>query len=468
MKKLSVRAKLTLWFSVALAIVVAVTVTALLYVSNRVLQKTVRDTLVEAVSHNVDEIEFYTEIPDVDLTQEPDHYIRYQDGYLQIDDDFLDEVNLIYSALYESDGSLLYGENPIAREVQGMAFRDSVVQKKTVRGTLYYIFDRKLQYPGLEDLWLRGVVSEHQGQVQLQEITALALVALPTLMLLAILGGYFLAGRVLRPVGALSAAADRIRKGNDLKKRIDLGPGEDELHRLADSFNEMFRRLEAAFDAERQFTSDVSHELRTPVTVIMAQCELALEDAQTPEEYADALQVVQRQGKRMERLIEDMLAVTRLEGKGEQYPKEKLNLTELVASVCTDMALVAEKGISLSWEGDESIFLAGNAQLLSRLLTNLIANAYRYGREQGHIWVRLHRGKDGVVLSVKDDGVGMAAQHLEKIFNRFYQIDSARSGEGTGLGLAMVAEIARFHGGAVAVESEEGKGSEFFVTFSEN
>lgn len=144
-------------------------------------------------------------------------------------------------------------------------------------------------------------------------------------------------------------------------------------------------------------------------------------------------------------------------------PLKALSFRSLVASLCGDMALIGEKGITLQWSAEENIRISGNRDLLARMLTNLIANAYRYGREDGHIFVALTSDEKTVRLSVADDGIGIAAEEQEKIFRRFYRADSAHSGEGTGMGLAIVQEIVRFHGGNILVKSELGKGSEFLV-----
>ena len=223
----------------------------------------------------------------------------------------------------------------------------------------------------------------------------------------------------------------------------------------------LIARLDESFEAERQFTSDVSHELRTPMSVIMAQCEYTLDEERTPQEYERALRLIRRQGRKMTKLINDMLDFVRLERRGTNYQIEKLNLSALVNSVCEDMSLIRERGISLEHEVEDEIWVDGNPALLSRLLSNLISNAYRYGKDDGHIKVRLKKSQDEVTLSVSDDGIGISREDKEKIFRRFYQADSSRTGSGTGLGLSMVKEIASFHGGSMSVESEPGKGSEF-------
>lgn len=461
MKNLSIRLKITLWFAVALFVIVAITYVVILTVSNQVIQKTIRDTLLHTVEDNVDEVEFYTDISQVDIANSVDHFIMYNSGYLEVDDDFLDEVNDVYTALYLSDGTLMYGENPLAVALADLEFSDSEIRERTVNGELYYILDRHLTQKGLEDLWLRGVVSEHQGEVQMHEISTLSLIILPIILIAAVLGGYFIAKRMLMPIKQITNASENISRGGDLKKRIELDSGKDELHRLADSFNNMIARLDESFEAERQFTSDVSHELRTPMSVIMAQCEYTLDEERTPQEYERALRLIRRQGRKMTKLINDMLDFVRLERRGTNYQIEKLNLSALVNSVCEDMSLIRERGISLEHEVEDEIWVDGNPALLSRLLSNLISNAYRYGKDDGHIKVRLKKSQDEVTLSVSDDGIGISREDKEKIFRRFYQADSSRTGSGTGLGLSMVKEIASFHGGSMSVESEPGKGSEF-------
>ena len=245
-----------------------------------------------------------------------------------------------------------------------------------------------------------------------------------------------------------------------------MGEGQDELHQLAAGFNGMFERLDQAFEMEKQFTSDASHELRTPVAVILAQCELMMGEEKSPKEYQHALNVIERQSRKMSKLIQDLLMYTRLELKTDKYKKEQVSLSEIAESVCEDMALIRRKGITLTRQVQEGITCSGNQMLLTRLLVNLISNAYRYGKENGHILVKLEKNTGEIRLSVEDDGIGIAPEEQERIFRRFYQTDSSRTGEGTGLGLSMVRQIAEFHGGTVQVESVPGKGSIFtFLMF---
>lgn len=465
MKKLSIRAKITLWFSIALIIVVIITYFMVLSVSNQIIHKTIRDNLIETVEDNVDEIEYFATIDDIDLENDVDQFIRYEDGFLEIDDDFLNEVNQIYTSLYYSDGTLLYGENPVIIETSSIEFIDSQIQKVNVDGTIYYIFDRQLTQEGLEGLWLRGVVSETQGNIQIASIYKTSLILMPLLVFITILGGYIIARRALRPIQQISDSATKISQGGDLKQRIQVGDGNDELHKLANNFNDMFERLDKSFQIEKQFTSDASHELRTPVSVIMAQCELSLEKDRSVDEYKEALSVIDRQSKKMSKLINDMLDFTRLELKSNQYIVENIDLTELFKSICSDMSMINANNITLEYNLEDSIFFSGNNELLTCMLTNLINNSYRYGKKDGHIWVKLESNKDNIFLYVKDDGIGIAKEEQAKIFNRFYQAENSRSNEGTGLGLSMVKEIVDFHKGKISVESELDIGSTFTITF---
>ncbi|MBQ2119266.1 MAG: HAMP domain-containing histidine kinase [Clostridia bacterium] len=464
MKNRSIRFKLTLWFSAALIVVVGITLLAVLTASRAVLRGTIRDYLVGTVEENVDKIRFVTGKGDTAANS----YIPYGEGYLQIDLDFMQVVNEVHTALYTASGVMLYGENPLSRQTGDLAFTESHIRYMKIKGVRYDLYDRKLDIP-LPDgrpLWIRGVVPETKSAAQLGEITRLLLILLPILILLSVVSGYFLADRLLSPIRRIEKTAEEISAGDDLKKRIDGGGTRDEIGHLADVFNRMFDRLERSFEAEQRFTSDASHELRTPTAVILAQSEYTLEKERTPEEYVEALQVVQKQGKRMDALISDMLDYTRLEQSPERYVFETVDLSRLVSETAEQMTMVGTNGISLRTQVEEGVSVPGNPMLLSRLLQNLIGNAYRYGRENGHTTVSLFSDGGRTVLSVADDGIGIPREEQEKIFDRFYRGDASRSVRGTGLGLSMVKKIAELHGAGVEVESSPGEGSTFRIIFS--
>ena len=460
MKHITIRMKITLWFAMAMVLLAGLTLGCVLKISDNVIQKNIRDDLIMMVSDNIDEVEYYNEIKDANPDGDRDLYLRYKDGFLEIDDDYLDQMNGIYTMLYDTSHSLMYGEDPISEESMKLNFMNNKVQTVKKNGTAYYVYDRSLKVEGMEDLWLRGIVSRDQGALWMNDIVLFSLALLPILILMALAGGYFLAGRFLRPIQEINAAASDIQQGQDLHRRIVLGEGKDELHELANTFNSMMERIESSFEAERQFTNDMSHELRTPVSVILSQCELSLEEEQHADEYQHALRLIQRQGTKLSSMVNDMLHMSRLERQSELH-KKQVDLSKLCKGVCEELQLIKEKDITLSWKLAEGLFVEGDEELLRRLLSNLIANAYRYGKEQGSIQVELISMEEEVQLKVSDDGIGIAPEHIPHIWQRFYQADSSRSKAGSGLGLAMVEKIALLHHGYMEVSSTLGQGSCF-------
>ena len=502
-KRKSIRFQIILSFSLAMILTTVLTFLLVLYVSRSVLEGTIRNYLVSAVDINAGEIQYADKLPE-NVTG--NIFIEYQQGYLLIDQDFLDEIHQVESGLYTSDGIFLYGKNLEAGEEWDGSFTTSHIYKMKKNETCYYIYDRKILVDGIDGLWIRGMVPLTTEIQQMSDITRVVVLFLPAVVATTILAGYLLSSRLILPIKKMELDASEISKGSDLEKRIDIGEGEDELHDLAEDFNAMIGRLNLAFESERRFTSDASHELRTPMAVIMAQTELVLEEERSVEEYQEALQVIRRQGSRMSGLIDSMLDYTRLEQRAEEYAKEMLDLSELVQSICQDMQLIRNKKISLDYNIQPHIKVEGNSLLLSRLIQNLIDNAYKYGKENGYIDVTLvcrvlneyekeillqneisnemlneiskenlrYRadGRKYSILCVKDNGIGIANAEQQKIFDRFYRVDTSRTHKrslsyGYGLGLSMVKKIAEMHHAVVAVKSEEGKGSAFYIIFND-
>ncbi len=462
-KNRSIRFRITFYFTVLLLGIVILVLFALRYASGTVLRGTIRNYLIATVEENVNKIQF-TE----DRLKENEIYIPYKDGYLEIDVDFMEVVNDVHTALYSTDGTLLYGENPIAEETAAYSFDNSHTWSLKTDAVRYDLYDRKLvlDLPDDETLWIRGVVSEERSVAQLSEITRLSLIILPVLAVLSVLSGFLLSGRMLAPIRKIESAAEHITGGEDLGERIETGGKRDEVGRLAELFNSMLDRLERSFRTERQFTSDASHELRTPTSVILAETEYTLEKPRSGEEYVEALSVIDRQGKRMKLLIEDMLDYTRMSQGAERYPMTVTDLSAVVKEGIEGLALLGTNNIKLASDVEDGLIVNGNKLLLSRLLHNLVTNAYRYGKEGGWIRVRLTAQNDQIVLSVADNGIGISEEDQLKIFDRFYRSDDSRTVSGTGLGLAMVKRIAEMHEADLSVESTLGEGSTFTVRFA--
>ncbi len=311
----------------------------------------------------------------------------------------------------------------------------------------------------LDGVWLMGLLSADS----VTTVLPMTFIALPLLVLLAALGGWVMATQALSPVREIEASAREISGGEDLSRRVDVGKGQDEIHRLAGTINGMLDRLEDSFKAERQFTSDASHELRTPTAVILAECELAQKLATKPEEFRQSLDVIERQGRKMSALIGTLLAYTRREQGIEKLQIERMDLSELTEAVCRELPQVNREDIQLLISVKPGIYVQADSGLIMSLIQNLVTNAYKYGRSGGHIWVTLSASYDAAFLSVRDDGIGIAREDQHKVWNRFYQADPSRANHdgSLGLGLPLAKQIARLHGGTIDLISQQGKGSEF-------
>ena len=241
------------------------------------------------------------------------------------------------------------------------------------------------------------------------------------------------------------------------------------MHELADTFNDMMGRLERSFDAERRFTSDASHELRTPVTVILAECEMAEKMPEDTEAVQESVTEIHKQARKMSELIGKLLAYTRLEQGTRRIDREELDLSGLVEDVCEEQRTVAARNIKIECEASPDVLVNGDVALLISLVQNLVTNAVKYGKDGGHVWVKVYSEGSKACVSVRDDGIGIGEEDLACIWNRFYQADRSRSDEsrGIGLGLSLAQQIARLHGGRITASSRPGEGSEFIFSMPE-
>jgi len=287
--------------------------------------------------------------------------------------------------------------------------------------------------------------------------------SVPVAVILAIVGAMFIVVLSLRSVKRLSHEVEEITEKN-LDKTLSVDEMDSELVGLAEAFNRTFKRLDEAFLLQRKFLSDASHELRTPVSIIKSYCDITLKRERSTEEYRDALEVVDETVTRMATLVEKILDVARLESGAMTLKRESLDLARVVKSVYKLISPVAaEGGVALSLYGaNKRMEVMGDEDSLSELFMNLIDNGVKYNRQGGTVTITCAESNGWIEVSVADTGVGIPAEELGKIFNRFYRSDKSRSEvSGSGLGLNIVKAIAEAHGGRLDVESEYGKGSCF-------
>ena len=462
-KNLTIQKKIIIWFALTLLVIVTLMNTLTFSIAKIVLDEDIKERLMNTVVSNVEEIEYFNRLDAGMEREQGDQFLQYNSGWLEIDDDFCDYYEGICTALYDKDGNLLYGEAPVKISRSKAASFTSVGSVK-YKGEKYYVYDRVLSGDSFDGLWLRGVVSKNERINILYNTVRLSFWLLPLLALLAILGGYAITRRSFLPIQQIADSAEEIGKSGDLSRRLDIGWGRDEIHQLASTFNAMFDRLEKAFETERQFTSDASHELRTPTAVILAQAQYGLELADSEEEYRESLEVIKRQAERMNDIINQLLFFTRLDQGSEPVNMEETNLSVLVAEICKDQRLISCKHISVKDDIQPDINVETDRNLFTRMLNNLFSNAYKYGKEKGTITMTLTRMGDDAVLRLTDDGIGISRENLERIWNRFYQVEPSRNedaGGGLGLGLSIVKQITSLLGGKISVESEEGRGTSF-------
>ncbi len=286
----------------------------------------------------------------------------------------------------------------------------------------------------------------------------------PLIVIVAGSGGYLLAAQALAPIDKITRTARHI-SAEDLSARLGLPETDDEVGRLAATFDSMLARLDDAFRRERQFTADASHELRTPLSAMQTIIGSTLARRRAPAEYEQALIDLSQEAERMGTLTEGLLHLARDDAARRPAKFERVNLSNLLKDVVDSLRPLAEdKGLKLIDNvPDEGLTLMGDSDGLIRLFVNLLDNAIKY-TEQGFITISAAK-KDGKLLAVtiRDTGGGITPEHLPHIFDRFYRVDESRSKDGIGLGLAIALNVARAHGGNIAVESKAGKGTTFIV-----
>jgi two-component system OmpR family sensor kinase len=295
-------------------------------------------------------------------------------------------------------------------------------------------------------------------------------------LIIALVGGYWLADRAMRPVHTITQAVRTIGE-TDLSRRLNL-KGRDELAEMANTFDGMLGRLQAAFERQRQFVADASHELRTPLTIVNLETSRTLASPRKPEDYQHALTVIRGENDFMTSLVNDLLTLARMDAGQAVMEKLPVDLGDVALDTLERLTpLATRNGVQLEARDLSEVRILGDRQHLVQMVSNLVDNGIKYAAGD-HRRVFIETGKTGenAWVRVSDNGPGIAPEHLPHLFDRFYRIDQARtrgedrpagsnSPSGSGLGLSIVQWIARNHGGDVFVESQVGTGTTFEVRF---
>jgi heavy metal sensor kinase len=314
----------------------------------------------------------------------------------------------------------------------------------------------------------RSAVEHERGEIasEFRQARAVLLTSLPLALLLAGGLGYWLARKALLPMKQLHRLTEDIT-ADHLDRRLPVLHSHDELGRLAQTINAMIARLERSFAEIRRFTADASHELRTPLTALRAETESALSQPRSDLEYQQFLASILEESERLTRLTEQLLMLAREEGGGARPHLATVALNAIVAQVTEMMRPLAEaQGLRLELTATTAVMVAGDEARLRQVFFNLLDNAIKYTSAGGRVVVDVSQRDLQAIVRVCDSGIGIAAEHLPFVFDRFYRVDKARTRAegGTGLGLSIVKSIVVAHGGAVAVMSTLGQGTTLSVT----
>ena len=445
MKKLDIKTRLTIWFGLWMTLIGTLVLVLLFFVGEVYVKNQAKTMLTKGVEELIKNVEL-------------------RNGEIQIKNQsfFIDGL---YLSVYDAEGYYLYGQVPNSFD-NDLYFVEGIVRNfSSANQSTWHLFDTAHYVEGYGNIWIRAITSSGQFESAVHTMLTLSGYIIPLLLLLSILGCYVIVNGALKPVKQLTKTTKQIQDGNDLSKRIGLGAGKDEVYVLANTIDEMFNRLEMAFENEKQFTSDASHELRTPIAVIISQCEYALQSARTKKEYQEALNTVLEHTQKMSQLVNHLLVLSRINQNRYNIEQESINFSELVEmSILPFVEEDNNLNIVINTSIEPGITLLGDQTLLMRLVGNLVENSIKYGIQDGETKIRLAKANNEVTLSISDNGIGIGEQDIDKIFNRFYQVNNSRN-DGLGLGLAMSKWIADVHNASIDVESELGQGSNFTVIF---
>jgi heavy metal sensor kinase len=384
------------------------------------------------------------------------------------------DLNDRFVRIMRGDGSVVYISNPPKDQTFVPAELPSTVwpsRAETARqvplagGRHMLLTTRAVQIPAGAGYLIETGAPMDDVQAHLRQWLRFLLVVLPVAAALALGGGSFLVKRALLPVDRIAASAERISSHN-LSERLPVARTGDELERLSIALNHMVQRLDDAFQYSRQFMADASHELRTPLTVLRGELESLIQEQSLRTEWRERLGSALEEVERLASIVEGLFAISRLDAGEAAAEWVNLDLARLAAATADQMSLLAEdKNIQVTCAASEPVWVEGDHARLKQVVVNLLDNAIKYTLQGGTVGLTVSAINSHAVLEVADNGVGIPAEALPRVFDRFFRVDKARSRElgGAGLGLSIVKSICTAHHGRVEASSLPGQGSRFRV-----
>ena len=442
---MTIRKRLTLWYTVLLA--------ASLCIAFALMYYNVRDNLMER--SRADIIRDATII--ADEVEEDDGYVLFD-----LDDDELETITggTIF-ALYSFDNQWLDGRRLEWMDSFGRSYNE--LRIVSYNSEPWFLYDKIAYDDGIALGWARVLMPLSPVYDTLSTIFFASLVIFLPFMLFAIAGGLFIAGIALKPIKQITKTAVKIGSG-DFHTRIEHVKGKDEVGQLAASFNEMAENVEAAFNREKQFSSDASHEIRTPIAVIVAQAEDAL-NRHDIDEYKNSMAVILEKSSHIQDMLSKLLTLARGYEQADSMSIENIDISCVIADIAEEMQpIAADAGIEIRTELEKNITINADLLMITAMLLNLIDNSIKYGNTGGYVKVTLAKTGGEIVITVEDNGKGISEEDLPHIFKRLYRADKSRNSKGTGLGLLFVYNTVKLHKGSISVDSTLGEGSTFTIT----
>ena len=431
--RIPVSIRVTAWFTTFILILFVIIMSSAILIEDKIVNNLSAKELVKAVER---------------IYEDPDEFENFDDG--------------IYYIKYDSNNDIIAGKIPKDFDMT-LAFSIEDINTYQIENKKFLYYDTKLK--NTRD-WIRGIYPLSKFQNEISKIWDIGIYLSPWLFIFVVIFGYRIIKNAFKPVKKISETALLIKKSKNFSRRIELDNSEDEIHKMASTFNEMLDTVEETFIHEKQFSSDVSHELRTPITVILAQSDYALDYVETLDEAKESFEVINRQAKKMTSLINQIMELSKLERQNE-VEKERINFSNIILQLLEDYKpLLENSNIELIINIEKDLRIYGNELMVERLFINLFINAIKFTKTT--INVSLNRINKEIILQIKDDGVGIAKGEQKYIWDRFFQINNSRNKDknrGSGLGLSMVNKIAQLHSAIIEVESEIGNGACFIVRF---
>ncbi|GAM11217.1 signal transduction histidine-protein kinase ArlS [Geobacter sp. OR-1] len=460
----SIRFSLTLWYALTLAVIMLV-FSSFVYL-------TIRAGIYKQIDRELNKIAEALASP----TMEPFRRAAPSVFDQVLEDFFGTKINGKYVQLLEADGTVAAASKNLNNQrflLSRSTYRKAVAGESIHEtGQVNGLPDMRIvTIPVFNDQKLVRVVqvgAPFGDELEtLDKLLVIFGISIPLGILLLSGGGWFLAGQALRPVDLLTRTAQRITAEN-LSQRLEVLNPDDEIGRLAETFNSTLARLEASFIRTRRFFVDISHELRTPLTIIRGETEVGLKWAKEPDDFKEILQSNLDEVKRMSDIVESLLDLSRAEEGGVHLEMQEIELGEFLQALIHDLNqqqkhLEQESRVLL--ESVASAWIMGDMRRLRQVFLNLLNNAVSYSPEGSTVRVELVAEAGRARVSVVDRGTGIPAEDIDHIFERFYRVDQSRNRRdgGAGLGLSLVKSLTEAHGGKVYVESNVGLGSTFTV-----